>query len=60
MVPGGHPEISSPHLAGLVSTCQTSGQAASNHLANSRPDILPFFDVQTWITVILQSLLLIT
>lgn len=37
-----------PHLA--ESTCQTSGQVASSHSTNSRPDIWLVFDVQTGIT----------
>lgn len=43
------------YLAELESTCQTSGQVASRHSANSRPDIWPVFDVQTGIAVVLCS-----
>lgn len=44
-----------PRLAGLEPTCQTSGQVASSHLANSRPDISPVFDVRTGNTLVLGS-----
>lgn len=44
-----------PLLAELESTCQTSGQVASSHRANSRPDIWPVFDVQTGITEVVCS-----
>lgn len=44
-----------PRLAGLEPTCQTSGQVASRHLANSRPDTLPVFDVRIGNTLVLCS-----
>lgn len=44
-----------PRLAELVSTCQTSGQVACSHSANSRPDMWPVFDVQAGTTSVLCS-----